>query len=147
MGCSWEIQTETVQMHDPILKLLLLFLSFCFVIHIFFYNVVVLRVNDCACHWIELLTLHNIAFACHFRLNNSFMSPSIKMACFFLVQGKFSPRGDGLMPQESAVCISVWSKIKFLRTLCNTNKKMSLIQHMVQYQFFNLTKKIKPKRK
>lgn len=36
MGCSWEIQTETVQMHDPILKLLLLFESFCFVIHIFF---------------------------------------------------------------------------------------------------------------
>lgn len=115
--------------------------------YFFFYNVVVLRVNDCACHWIELLTLHNIAFACHFRLNNSFMSPSIKMACFFLVQGKFSPRGDGLMPQESAVCISVWSKIKFLRTLCNTNEKMSLIQHMVQYQFFNLKKKIKPKRK
>lgn len=51
------------------------------------------------------------------------------------------------MPQESAVCISVWSKIKFLRTLCNTNEKMSLIQHMVQYQFFNLKKKIKPKRK
>lgn len=111
--------------------------------YFFFYNVVVLRLNDCACHWIELLTLHNIAFACHFRLNNSFMSPSIKMACFFLVQGKFSPRGDGLMPQESAVCISVWSKIKFLRTLCNTNEKMSLIQHMVQYQFFNLTKKTK----
>lgn len=91
------------------LEIIIIF-KFLFRNSYFFYNVVMLRVNDChfeltnACHWIELLTLHNSAFTCHFLLNNSFMSPSIKMACFFLVQGKFSPQGDGLMPQESAVC-------------------------------------------
>lgn len=105
MGCSWNPDKNCSDAWSH-LEIIIFFLKFLFRNSYFFYNVVVLRVNDWACHWIELLTLHKrlSAFTCHFRHNNSFMSPSIKMACFFLVQGKFSPRGDGLMPQESAVC-------------------------------------------